>query len=543
MANKWHSFEPTQFFPAPIQQAATALDTAFSTIGKTTAVVEKALKLAQALSRTAATNPVEAALRTALGQIDGYIEGILGNTQCHAIVIPIRKQVVRRTPSQMARLDDFLSPTEPAAAFVQEALIGKAGPGVFYRTLVESVADTGDINRPDFPADYAVVGACVLAGAETLSDLQVPFQLFSTLFVGNQRIAPSANTLPVVQGLRVTPAALRGGTGVVLRWSPLSPIANVPLFSDDVIVAKEIFLVRTSMPFQQGFLSWDDLFDGVQPQEDASDLQEKNESKVIARLRNHGAVVSYTDTSNLLDPKKTYYYAACVRYTVNGIVQPMGALSNVVRVTREQPSPSTRQATPPDWIATPTLMAMFPPLNQAVNRIRLGISRLGSITTSNTGAQQLLQQTITQISRLIAQWEDTITQVNEATSKLQALTASATPSGMYSTVITKSSGGMDAWMAELARRMSDTTDASRPQLSDQSMVIGFVIVAGAPRLPDLSALLALLQLFFGSHPKNPLFTTIAQFDGNPATPASTPATGAPILGYDDALNPSTTPTC
>ncbi len=541
MANSWHSFEPTQFFPAPIQRAVAAIDTAFGAVAKATGVVEKALKLASKLAKTASTNPVETVLRTAVNQIDGYIEGILGNTQCHAIVIPIRKQVQRRTAVQAGGLDDHLSANEPAAAFVQNALIGTAGPGVFYRTLIESVGDAGDINRPDFPADYAVVGACVLAGAESLADLQVPFRLFSSLFVGNQRIAPSANTLPVVKGLRVTPAALRGGTGVVLRWEALAPVYNVPLFSDDVIIAKEIFLIRTSAPFTTGWTSWGDLFNDVEPGD--TGLPEKGESKVIARLRNHGAVVGYTDTDNLLDPKKTYYYAACVRYTVDNVIQPMGVLSNVVRVTRTNPSPSTRQATPPDWIATPTLMAMFPPLHEVVNQVRLGISRLGSFTTSNTGAQQLLNQTISQIQRLVAQWEATVAQTTEVTDRLQALTSSAAPSGMYATVISKSTGGMDGWLAELARRMSDTTDTSRPQLSDQSMVVGFVLVAGAPRLPDLSAILALLQLFFGSHPKNPLFDVLRTLDGAPGAPVTVPAVPAPILGYDDALNPSTTPTC
>lgn len=543
MATNWHSFEPTQFFPEPLQRAVSAIDTAFGALTKATGVVEKALRIAATLARTASTNPVETALRTAVSEIDKYVEGLLGNTQCHAILIPIRKQVVRRSPASASRLNDFLTPGEPGATFVENALVGKAGTGVFFRTLIESVGDAGDINRPDFPSDYAVVGACVLAGAESLNDLQVPFRLFSNLFVGNQRIAPSANTLPVVQNLRVTPAALRGGTGVVLRWDALAPVTNVPLFSDDNIIAKEIFVIRTSLPFQRGFFSWGDLFNDVEPSDSPSDLPVKDQSRVIARLRNHGAVVGYTDSQNLLDPKKTYYYTTCVRYTVNNVVQPMGPLGNVVRVTRTNPAPSTRQATPPDWIASPTLMQMFPPLNEVINQVRLGVSRLGNFTSSNTGPQQLLTQTIDQIQRLIAQWSATVDQANAATDRLQALTAGGTPSGMYSTVISKNTGGMDGWLAELARRLGDTTDTSRPQLSDDAMVVGFIMVAGAPRLPDLSAIKALLELFFGKHPKNPLFDTIRALDGVPGRAVTSPTASAPILGYDDALNPSTTPTC
>lgn len=114
---------------------------------------------------------------------------------------------------------------------------------------------------------------------------------------------------------------------------------------------------------------------------------------------------------------------------------------------------------------------------------------------------------------------------------------------MYATVITNPSGGINGWLSELAQRMSDTTDPSRPQLSDQSLVLGFVVVAGAPRLPDLSAMTALFNMFFGSHPKNPLFDILQTMDGKPAPAPTTPAAPAPILGYDPALNPSTTPTC
>jgi hypothetical protein len=537
MAN-WYSFEPTQFFPEPLQRAVAGLNTAFKTAEKAGKAVEIALRLAAQFSAQASQNPVEAALRTAVDQIDQFVQGIVGNTQCHAIVIPIRKKALRRSGSSpMSRLDEWLTPGEPAYAWVSRAKTSTAGPEMFYRTLVESVGDAGDINRPDFPSNYAVVGACVLAGAETLQDLQVPVRLFTTLFTGNQRIAPAATLLPTVQNLKVTPAALRGGVGVHLRWTPVPPVNNAPLFSDDTVVAKEIFLVRTSRPFQQGFLTWDDLFNGEQPGD--SGLLTKGDTQVIARLQNHGFVTAYVDTKNLLDPKKTYYFAACVRYTINGVVQPMGALSNVVRVIRKQAAPSSRQATPPDWIATPTLMQLFPPLNEAVNKIRLGIARLGTRTTSNSGAQQLLEQTIVQLQRLIAQWEKTVSEVQDVTERLQAITASGTPSGMYSTVIAQGRGGVNGWMAELAKRLS-AEDA--PALSDQSMVIGFVVLAGAPRLPDLSPILALLEMFFGNNPSNPLLTILQDLDGNPAVVRGVTAS-APILGYDDALTPSTEPTC
>lgn len=543
MSDKWNAFEPAQFFPPAVQSATDALDGAIAAGTASLKLAQKALTIAKALSAKAQTNPVEAALRATLAEIEEFVDGITGNTQCHAILIPIRKKIQRRTPSQLGNFRDLVTNfNDPTYGFIQASRSATAGTPVFWRTLVESVKDVGDTNRPDFPSTYATTGVCVLAAADTLTDLQVPLQLFANLFLGNLRLSPTASVLPVVQDLKVSSGAIQGGTGVSLRWTPLAPVANLPLFTGDTVVAKEIFLVRTSDPLSQGFSNWMDLFIH-EPLDSPTDLQEKGNAKVIARIQNHGFVRSYVDTTNVLDPKTTYYYAACVRYTIEGVVQPMGAFSNVVRVSRRAPSRATSRGVPPDWVATPTLLQLIPPLNTVVGRVKLGLSRLGTRTLSNTGNAQLLASTLTQIERLVQTWEQTFSEVQDVTDRLQVITSLGAPGGMYATTITKETGGIDGWLAELAKRLSDETDDSRPQVSDSAVVIGYVIVAGAPRLPELKALRALLELFFGSHPANPLIGIAAAFDGagNAATP--TPTASSPVLGYDAALQPAKSPQC
>lgn len=340
--------------------------------------------------------------------------------------------------------------------------------------------------------------------------------------------------MPVVQNLRVLSAPVRGGVGVVLRWDPLLPVNVTPLLTGERVVAEEIVLIRIRQNFTRGWFAWSDLFN-VELQDSLTDLPDKGDVKVIARIRNNGFVTSYTETRDLIGDKDTYYYTACVRYSVDTVVQPLGALSNVARVLRAAPTPSSRLAVPPDWYATKSLVELFPPLQEAINAIRLGASRLGSITSVNSGGQQLIQQTIDQIERLLAQYRDTIASVSEITERLQLLTAEQSPAGLHATTLTTSSGGMDAWFAELARRLSD---ASAPDISNDAVVVGFVIVAGAPRLPELSALVALFEMFFGRHPRNALAVTQV-----PAPAVQVPAARSPIVGYTDAMLPSTVPTC
>lgn len=538
---KWHDFEPVKAFPEPLRTATQMVSDAVGAVTKAGKLTEKALNIASKFATKASVNPAETALRTVLANIDKFVQGIEYKARCHAIMIPIRKQTIRVGPDASSVFDAFLNPEEPAFAYVNNMRTAQGGTQVFFRTLVESVNDGGDINRPQFPPDYAVAGVCLIAGAETLRDLQVPLRLFAMLFGDQHRIPPAANTIPVVQNLRVTPAAVSGGTGVVVRWDPLPVRSNLVLHTNDTIFASEIFIIRSTEPISAA--SWDVLFPGVTVSEDRSNLPRNDQAEVIARIRNHGFVTSYTDTRNLMSSDHSYYFTACVRYGI-GNGRFMGPLSGVVRAMRTNPAPISARGMAPDWVATPTFARLIPPLNRTINTVRLAISRLGSRTTSNSGAQQMLLQTVAQLQRLVAQWEMTAKEVETLTTQLNAITQTATPTGIYSTTITRGTGGIEGWLSELARRLSDVNDSSRPTFSSQSVVVGYVILAGAPRLPDLSPLIALLELLFGKHAKNPLLDVNRALDGNPAaSPATSTSTTPAVLGYDAALKPSTTPTC
>lgn len=534
----WHTFEPAAFFPVPFQRATAAFGTATSATTKALKATDKALRIVQRISQNRIPSSAEALLRKILDEVDALVTGLTTNTQAHMIVIPIRK---RR--AGQAKADPVLDAPQGSSAYnyVQSMNAATGGTPVFFRTLVESVQDPGDPSKPDFPTNYATAGVCLIAGAETLSDLQVPLRLIQGLFASNYRLDPGANVFPVVQGLSVSTAATKNGTRAVIRWEPLPPTTNTPFFVGDTLIAREIFLIRIKSPLTSGWSSWSDLFTN-EPTDSATDLPRKGDAEVIARVRNHGFVRSYTDMNHVLDPKDTYYYTACVRYTINNEVQPMGALSNVARVTRQNPSPSSRRATPPDWYATPSFAKLFPPLEKALNSVRLAVSRAGSRTTINTGTSQMIELTLQQIQRTLAQYEELNAELTEISDNLQALTDTP-PTGLYATVISKSSGGVPGFLSELASRLSDTSDDTRPDFSPSSVTLGVVILAGAPTISGLRALIALLEAFFGRSQGNPLKTVIDSFDQGPAPVPQVPAANPPTVGYDAAMRPTRTPSC
>lgn len=541
---KWHQLEPAQLFPEPIQRAVAAVEDVVGTVTAATDLTARALRQVTRFAALTSTNPIETAVRSVVAELERVLSGITGESQVHAVLIPIRKKIERNTKAPSEVLS-WLTIDEPAYAFVNKARQATGGSSVFFRTLCETLQDEGDLARPLYGEDYAVAGAVVLAGAETLSDLTVPFRLFTTLLTGNLRTSPApAGVLPTVQNLRVTPMTLNSGTGLALNWSPVPPISTAPLFTDERIFAREIFLIKVSAPLTRGWYSWDDLFT-EQPPADESALPASATAKVIARIRNHGFVVSHVAPD---EGSVDCHFVACVRYSLDRddtTTLHMGPLSNAVRMTRTRPAPSTRKAVPPDWIASPSLIALFPPLNDAVQYVRMAIAQLGAQTTVNSGGQQMLTSVVEQLTRQVAQWESTLAGLTDVTARLTALTALKPPGGLYATTITKSSGGTDAWMAELSRRLADTTDDSRPEFSDDAMVLGYVVLAGAPRLPDLQPLIALFELLFGKRDKTPLQRALDDLDAVNAPLPPTPAPPAPgaVRGYTDNLEPSTTPTC
>ena len=125
--------------------------------------------------------------------------------------------------------------------------------------------------------------------------------------------------------------------------------------------------------------------------------------------------------------------------------------------------------------------------------------------------------------------------------------------GIY---ISVDSGGIKSWMSELAKRLSDPTDTSRPPFDTGSeLVAGIVIVAGSPSPEKLAPITALLTLLFGGSADNPLLSAINSIEQLAATASAisfnsgmqpgpaTESTSAAPSGFDATMTPSTNPVC
>lgn len=561
----WHALSASAALPSALRNAFGALDSGTKALASTLRVTVASLKLARGVAASANLNPGEIALREALSEIDTFLAELAlnGGPTIYVLFVPVvRKRALpsaeNATRSMRNAAIEFLrlGTDKDAAALVSDAMNQTAGMGGFMRSLYASLADIGDSSRPMFPASFATAGVCLVAGGETYADLVVPARLLSSLFDSRRARLPLLGHIEAVpQNVRVTPIPGVGTSAhAVVRWAPVPPINQVPVGLADVIHNEELVVVCIEGPMRPGESNdWETLFAGVTLSNDRTSLptNRAGNARVLARLRNHGMTQSYTDTRTLDGALERRYLVYLRQRQRNPETRAdryfMSPPSGSVWMPRTG-STSTRatRGTPPDWYSVPSLLEAVPPVAQALAEARTQLSRAATYTTVRTGQGQLIDRTIGSLEQQLTTKASEISRVATVTSNLNALASSAAgaSTGLHTILLTSARGGMAGWTAKLAKSLTDTRDPGRPQYSSSAPMTGVVIVAGAPRLPQLASLIALFKLLFGDKKKHVLADLVRQLD-TPApvtTPPSSPTSTGPIA-FDARLQPVRTPQC
>lgn len=519
----WRNLELSAFFPKEARQAVDAIVSFNEQLTTLLNTTKAGLEIAKALAALASADPLELALRTILQEIEDLINGLLGETTAYALFVPIQKQyyglgdpippdeidATQLTPDYATLVNNNAFPqsiinanTPDVISFINDSASAQGGNRGYYHTVVSSLSDSGDPARPDFPQDFAVTGVSVIFGSVRRTDIYKIVSLIGRVIDLGIRSDLTSRSQPFPTGLKskIYPEPTEGTIGVQLDWDPVAPVLVKPLFSAEKSVITEIFVIRSTQASLRERFTWGKNFP-AQPTDDINAHPETTTTKVIARLRNDGFIARYVDTSADLKIGTPYYYAIALRYKINDVVQPMSDLSNVVRVFYTQLPSSSRQGIPPDWFATPSLYQMFPILRTIISKIQLFVSGMLTRTASNNGIVNMIEQTIQQIEALIAQAAQLLADIKEITDLLAELDT-ADIAGIYATSFSVKTGGILGWTSELARRLGNRQDTSRPPFDDSELVAGFVLVAGAPNFSELTAFVKTLALFFGGDKPN-----------------------------------------
>lgn len=508
----WNVTDANKLLPASAVSAVHALaDLANSVLSSVKGDLAKVATL-PSLSDT--PNPLALAATALLSSLEDLLTG----AKIHVIAIPIAKTpptvVQPRVPATIDSLQQWLdvslNVTDATAQAYQTLLSGTAGNAGFYKTFIESFFDQADANRPQyFQQSDAVTMAVVMAGASSYASIAQAASVLDQLF----RPKGSAGSLdarvtPTPQNVTAKPVASATGSTIAIKveWDPPQAAYPLPYFLGVGISVSRYAVIRLTGPMSPSVSTVLDVF---QTQDLAVGL---SSDKGVVVAVGSGKNSSYLDTTPPPDNGAPVYY--CVAWETK-IAEPSATatgkfdkVSMVVKVTQASPTP-TQTGSSADWSAFGAAADVFPALAAAAQTV---IERAKLLVGGRPSPASRLATALKTTSAMADRLESKAVTLMNDVDALAASLSRPLP-GLYLTRMTSSSGGNAFLMSELARRLGDLSDPTRPPFDHGEYVCGMCFVAGAPRLADLTAAIAFLDALFGpASATNPLMNIIAAID-------------------------------
>lgn len=532
---QWVNIKLEGFVPDAIKQLANTVETIVGAIKVALNIQIGVLKVLASLV-TDLLNAQALIIKAAIATIESALEPLLSDAQLHLLVIPFRKQTSYRLEDpnyyrtwELTDSDEAL-PEDKAAAKKERDINEQLRQLNFYsggnqgylRTIMESLQDVGDDHRPQYDANSAIYAHVWVAGASDIIGILDALLTLEGLF----GISLKSNSF-VPRNLVRTPQDLilkqiiapNGQMGTILSWTNPPAETSFPEFSNVRMRLHEIAIIRSTDDKVAVAKNWTDLFGGDQPKVlakentkgETNSLTSKNKkSQVIARFRCDGVRSSYLDNWSDFKKDVDYYYSVAFRYGVelppgvdvfgstvidNFSIMDYKLLSSVQKTRFTKSITESSQSVKPDWVATPGVLSLIPDLQFYVLVLQ---HYLEAMANQLGGSNAALLSYIEFLEGEVRRYEDLVEQISGRIQKLLGLLK--TPeAGIFTTSIALESGGTDAFMRELLKRMLDEGDTSAPPFrTGTEFVAGIVLLAGAPNFAQLSAFQTFVELLFGT---------------------------------------------
>lgn len=461
-------------------------------------------------------DPLATLIQKLIDKLKELVESFLEDLGAYTILIPSGKRFMTTfmglgdvTPPVSTHLfpegpdlnDPNLTPEE------QEFLINmnryNGGNPAFYRTVLDSIHDKGDRNRPQFTSANDWIGGLVMMLGTNidpfgfLDDLWSLKGLFGSLFDSTY-----VTTIPTAKGLTAEaltrPSTSGGKFTALLSWETMdTPFARLPDLGNTVLVPERQALIMVKNDISAATAS--NVVQLMGTRELTEGLEFGN-AKVI-----YEGVFDITKVSHLYeipdaDPDDTYYFALAYKNRVwrsdeNWTVDPGYALgywdtSNIARLV---PFPVLPGSTPPDWIRTPSFGDMFPDLAYFLRRL-LGViedyaNRLLAVNDLWKKYVEFLRAEVDRYEALVNEILDRIKRLTEML-KLPNATG-----GVYARVF-KGVGGNQFFLSDLATSLSRSYPNAPPFHRGDEYVMGIIMLAGGNEAL-VDSFVGLLSLLFG----------------------------------------------
>jgi len=530
MASTWKSLT----LPAPPQElrlAAEGLESAAGAVVDVLGILKSALEALSSV-QVVRLSAVQLLVKEAVAVIDGAIENLLNTAGAYVLLVPVRKKVVvsplirealeatgvgtlpRGTvDTNVLGLQAYVSSkgaleSDPVlASYFRNTNSAEGGNAGFIRTVVESLADLQDPNRPVLDETMYVTGVYALAGApDYLSLLSFITGVASLLGARNPSHTLDVPGEPVPQNLRARCIASGDGgsrLSAMLEWTFQQPVVSIPSLGMTAMINR-VCVVRSKSPSLLTKVSVQDIFGTKKIRKGLATGTGDDAVEVIDVYDYDGVNLKSTYIDRGLDKNTTYYYAVGFDYSagsagdvIAGSAKPAGfrTLSNVTKVYCQDPAPRSSGGTPPDWYRTPSALDIVPDLGQLARELSAIVRQLGDL---GTGYAELLKAHIQFIEQEINSYVEYAAGIAASLQRLGELSQIDTGGGAYLRRF-DGLGGNLFLVQDLVHALSPSNpDRRRPPFDrGDEFVTGAVILAASPTLAGLAPVKTMLDLLFG----------------------------------------------
>ena len=543
----WVSVSPQA--PEGLTQAAQAVAESLGVLQTALQVVKveaQATALLVTSTESAAVTAANAAIQGVISTVNSAIDAVLDDTGLFLLPIPLPK-IGRARLSPFGGIDDnqgfgkgndegsnlieypvnnilARASESERAVFESNELLQQilsppdmilGGNAHVLKTISEALFDAGDANRPRFGSTATFGYALFLAGSSNVSDLLSVASYFDRLIggsVSSNHVGSSRGMSHVVpQGVRVSPSGRNNFA--IIEWDLVSASVALGSYDSATVYVNKYAVIRSTDLRARGARSVQDLFPTSELTEGLTGVYGAKVLKVAAY---DGVVTRYVD-SETLNPATTYYYHVALSTRVDPSIMPVpdqsGVLSEEAAAGQAEPQvigfgplssavqfrkPARRDdyggrglSKAPDFIRTPSVVALVPPLNGIIDYIQTYLTSLGSrIQNAATRNQQLIDFLDSEIRR----YGLIIDQINAKLTQLQSFFATPSfPAGIYGT-LRSGTGSATSFIADIAAALADDSDENAPPFrSGDEFTTGVLMLAVGPNPAPVLAAFDLLK--------------------------------------------------
>lgn len=469
-------------------------------------------------------DPLAAAIKAIINAIKKAIESFLEDLGGYLLYVPIRKRFMTNflglgdiTPhwssadapwastAIASNLGIFSNPNSQVdtkdpvlSEFLTNMNRYNGGNVGFYRTITDSLADEGDTARPQFTDESDWVGGIIIlmgTDFDPLGFLDDIWRLF-----GLFKLPDSNPSLPRPKNLKVRAITkvLGGKFSALLSWDHVeNPFKRLEDLGGSYYYPERYAIIRVKNNVRS--LAAQNVIDLVGTRDLKVGLTfDGGNTVVIEEGELNVTNVSYFDKDIPANSDDVFYYAIAWQLTAYGDDKDMteGAgkkldywyLSNIAQVV---PYPTLPTSTPPNWIRTPSIASLFPPLADLLRRF---VAELENFADKILGVTDLLKQYVDFLKSEIARYEALINNILDEIAKIKALFDMPT-AGIYMRIF-KGKGGNVFFETDLLKSLMPNYENAPPFNRGDEYVTGVVIMTGGYK-PDVEAFIAALELFFG----------------------------------------------